>query len=227
MFKSREAFFYYVSECNKNYRSSHDLTYYREIIYLHRKYNNIDLLLNDHSLYSLVYDTLEKWNMNQRGAKLENIDNIKKSILAAKPLLSSLYKHKLESIKSPIDETGEKIIRLLGLVFKGLNIMKTKRRMVGVSKTMHFLLPDLVLPIDGKFTMIYFYGNNKYSDNPDSESKTFKDIFIKSSTIAHNLKLTEKDVDGNNWNTSVPKLIDNAIIGYLTYLYEHGAEKTL
>jgi len=227
MFESRKVFFYFVTYCNENYRSGHDLQYYREIVDMHRKYNNIDKLLNDDSLYPTVHDTLEKWNMNQKGAKLRSSDAMKKSILANKPLLSELYKYKLESIKSPLDETSERIIRLLGLVFKGLDIMESKRRMVGVSKAMHFLLPDLVLPIDGKYTMMYFYGYNKYSDNPESESKTFKDIFIDSFEIARTLKLTEKDVDGIKWNTSIPKLIDNAIIGFFKHVDKHGAKQTI
>lgn len=227
MFRSRKVFFYFVNECNKNYRSGHDLQYYREIIEMHRKYKNYDELLNDDRLYPLIHDTLEKWNMNQKGAKLNTLDVIKESIIKNKPFLSELYKHKLISIKSPMDETSEKIFTTLGLVFKGLDIMESKRRMVGVSKTMHFLLPDLVLPIDGKYSMMWFYGYNKYSDKPELESKTFKDIVIESSKIARTLKLTEEDVDGIAWNTSIPKLIDNAIIGFYKCVDKHGADKTI
>ncbi len=227
MFKSRDEFFYFVKYCNDNYRSGHDLHYYREIIHMHRKYNNLERLLDDDDLYQMIYDTLEKWNMNQQGAKLKSLDEMKESILANKPLLFELYKHRLESIGSPIDETGEKVIRILGLVFKGLSIMKTKRRMVGVSKAMHFLLPDLVLPIDGKYSMTYFYGYNKYADNPESEAMTFKEIFNGSNEIARILKLTDKDIDGIKWNTSIPKLIDNAIIGFFKHVDGHGPEKTM
>jgi hypothetical protein len=95
--------------------------------------------------------------------------------------------------------------------------MESKRRIVGVSKTLHFLIPDLVMPIDGKFTMLYFYGYNKYSDDAEIEFKAFKDIFVSTVEIASRLNLTEKDVDGKGWNTSIPKLIDNVIIGFFTY----------
>ena len=65
------------------------------------------------------------------------------------------------------------------------------------------------------------------SPNPESESKTFKDIFIDSFEIARTLKLTEKDVDGIKWNTSIPKLIDNAIIGFFKHVDKHGEKQTI
>jgi len=227
MFKSRKSFFYFVDECNKNYRSGHDLQYYREIISMHRHYNNLENLLNDERFFNTLYNTLEKWNMNQKGAKLRSIDEIKKSILSSKPLLDELYKCKIEFMSYPIGEIGERIITLLGLVFKNLDIMNSKRRIVGVSKTMHFLLPDLILPIDGKYTMAYFYGYNKYSDNAASEFLTFKNIFINSLKLVKNLNLTSNDVNGAQWNTSIPKLIDNAIIGFFKHVDKYGEEKTL
>jgi hypothetical protein len=105
--------------------------------------------------------------------------------------------------------------------------MKSKRQIVGVSKALHFLLPDLVIPMDGEYTMNCFFGYNKYSDNIETESKIFKDIFTKSHEIVKKLNLCHADVDNNKWNTSVPKLIDNAMIGFLGYLKKHGAEKTI
>jgi hypothetical protein len=47
--------------------------------------------------------------------------------------------------------------------------MESRRRIVGVSKTIHFLLPDLVIPIDGAYTLPYFFGYNKYDTSDESE----------------------------------------------------------
>ena len=109
------------------------------------------------------------------------------------------------------------ILKLLENVFCGLEVMKSKRRIVGVSKTLHFLIPDLIMPIDGKYTMTYFYGYNKYSDKAQAEFKTFKEIFLETHKIMKELNLTQADVDNQDWNTSVPKLIDNAIIGFFKH----------
>jgi hypothetical protein len=103
--------------------------------------------------------------------------------------------------------------------------MKSKRRIVGVSKTLHFLLPHLVMPIDSTYTMLYFYGSNKYHDKAEKEFETFLDIFTKIHRITRQLNLTINDVDGEQWNTSIPKLIDNAIIGFDKYMNSHTVDE--
>ena len=92
--------------------------------------------------------------------------------------------------------------------------MKSKRRIVGVSKALHFLLPDLIMPIDSSYTMPVIYGYNRYSNDREKETKDFIHIFRKTVEIAQRLNLSPSDIDGDGWNTSIPKLIDNAIIGY-------------
>lgn len=212
---NRDRFFFYLSQCNKYYRSGHDLDYYREIIAMQRKAKDFASLLNDMNFCKLIYHTLEKWNMNQRGAKLTSIDNFGKSLLENKSDLVELHERKLHLIN--IERIPDQVIESLRKVFCNLAVMESKRRIVGVSKTLHFLIPDLVMPIDGKFTMLYFYGYNKYSDDAEIEFKTFNDIFVNTIEIKSRLNLTELDVDGKGWNTSIPKLIDNVIIGFFTY----------
>lgn len=224
---SRKVLFYFIEECNKKYRTGDDLNFYREIINLQRKANDLNELINNENFYKKIYDTLEKWNMNQRAAKLTDLDSLQKSIIAYRTDLVELHKYKLYFLQSITDELGHKIIELLSHVFCNLKVMETKRRLVGVSKTLHFLIPDLVMPIDGKYTMRCLYGYNRNAESPEKEFKIFKDIFIKYFQIARKLDLTQNDVDGEKWNTSVPKLIDNACIGFLNYLDDKGAEDTI
>jgi hypothetical protein len=182
---------------------------------MHRNVQDIIKLIRNDDFCRKLYSTLEAWNMDQRGAKLNEFEIVKESIQQHEPYLIHLYKNRLDSIDSLQDEKGQKIIRDLEFVFCHLQIMKSRRRIVGVSKAMHFLLPDLVMPIDSTYTMPYFYGTNKYRDKAEKEFQTFLDIFTKTHRIIKNLKLTNNDVDGEKWNTSVPKLIDNAIIGFV------------
>ena len=207
---SREQFFYYVAVCNDHYRSGHDLELYRKIINLHREAPDLDKLLERDDFIRLVRRTLSAWNMNQRGASLATEEELKKSIERNRPGLTKLYQYKLHQLD---EKAADKAATILELVFAGLKVMRSKRRIVGVSKTLHFLLPDLVVPIDSKYTMEAFYGYNKYSDNPQKETDDFTHIFQKTFQITKKLNLAETDVSGSQWNTSVPKLIDNAIIG--------------
>jgi hypothetical protein len=212
--KSRKIFFYFVEICNQEYRFAHDLEFYREIIAMHKNVQDIVKLIRNDDFCSELYSTLEAWDMNKRGAKLNDFEIVRESIRQHESYLIDLYKNKLDSIHSLEDKHAQKIIGDLEFVFCHLEIMKSKRRIVGVSKAMHFLLPDLVMPIDSTYTMPYFYGSNRYSDKAEKEFRNYLDIFTRTHRITNNLKLTNSDVKGGEWNTSIPKLIDNAIIGF-------------
>lgn len=221
--QSRERFFFYIDKCNEHYRFGHDLSFYREIIDMHRKSNGLDSLLHDKAFYPKVRSTLEKWNMDQRGAKLASLNSLKESILAHRLGLIKLYQYKLHSITE--DRINHETKGLLKEVFSGLKVMESKRRIVGVSKALHFLLPDLVMPIDSRYTMDFFYGYNKYSNDIEVEFGTFMELFMKTKKLVRRLDLTQNDVNNEGWNTSLPKLIDNAIIGFYKYL-ENDFQKT-
>jgi hypothetical protein len=100
MFESREIFFRSVDTCNALYRSGHDLSLYREIIRLHREINDLSILLEKDEFYELIFRTLEAWNMNQRGARLTDIDNFKKSVQSLQKYLLYLYQQPLHLIPS-------------------------------------------------------------------------------------------------------------------------------
>jgi len=78
--KDRDRFFLLVEKCNQYYRSGHDLSKYREIIQMHRDSDALAPLLHDPSFFGLIWNTLDTWNMNQRGARLVSLDVLKKSI---------------------------------------------------------------------------------------------------------------------------------------------------
>ncbi|MBA4376979.1 MAG: hypothetical protein C0401_12525 [Anaerolinea sp.] len=208
--RSRKHFFFFVDKCNKLYRTGHDLFLYRELVAMHRQYNDLEVLLDsDHFLHTL-HGTLEEWDMNKRGARLSEFEVFKNSVLFCKNSLLELYKYKLyDDIYDDMGIMKEFAER----VFCNLQVMDSHRRIVGVSKTLHFLLPDLIMPIDSKYTMTSFYGYNRYSKSAKKEFADFWEIFEKTVEITERLVLCPADVDGELWRLSVPKLIDNAIIG--------------
>jgi hypothetical protein len=101
--------------------------------------------------------------------------------------------------------------------------MASQSKLVGVSKALHFLLPDLVTPVDNKYTLFFF----KKSSGKNKEFNTFEDVFIKTYRITDSLLLKENDFDGKHWNTSIPKLIDNAIIGFYKFTEVNSLETVL
>ena len=106
--KSRKIFFYFVDVCNQEYRFAHDLEFYREIIAMHRNVQDIVKLIRNDDFCRKLYDTLEAWDMDKRGAKLNEYETVKESIQQHEPYLIDLYKNKLDSINSLEDKNAQK-----------------------------------------------------------------------------------------------------------------------
>jgi hypothetical protein len=210
LFCDKVLFFEMVKKCNETYRSGHDLSSYLKIIGAHRSVGNISQLIEDDDFVRTIYETLKLWNMNQQGAVLEAYQTIKESILNCQEYLNELYGVQLNVISS---KELANLKDTMFLLFRDLKIMKSKRRIVGVSKTMHFLLPDLIMPVDGKYTMNGLFGYNKLSKTATAEFDDMFYILKRFHDIACKFELSLNDCSQTGWNTSVPKLIDNAIIG--------------
>jgi len=75
--KSRDIFFYFVDVCNQEYRFAHDLEFYRELITMHRNVKDIVTIIKNDEFCRKLYSTLEAWDMDKRGAKLNEFEIVK------------------------------------------------------------------------------------------------------------------------------------------------------
>lgn len=184
--------------------------FHQRVIKKIRASDNYKELLSKQIFLEYVYATLSTWGMDRMdgGARLVKFGDFRKSILDNKVLLTELSTYKINELD---EENTPQVKEKLSVLFDSLAVMERKKRLVGVSKALHHLLPDLVPPMDGKFTLDFFYGNTNYSEK-DQENKFF-DMFDRFCFIARKMQLTNKDLT-RDWDTSIPKLIDNAIIGF-------------
>lgn len=189
-----------IHEINKRYRKGPDLYFYKRLLALRRETHDITVFLNNDYNLEIIYATLVSWDMNSRGAKLKYFNEFKSNILSCMDSLNAI--NGMRDIKS-IDVLDLQI-QLLG-VYKRLSLMKTKGKLVSNSKFLHFLFPDLFIPMDRKNTLEYFYGNTNESENKFFEITEFSFELIR--------KLSDENVQlDEGWNSTVPKTIDNAII---------------
>lgn len=157
----------------------------------------------------LSYTTLMAWNMNQRGAKLSRYDVFKKSILAQSNTLRSLEKYRIESLKSPEDLKPK--IRSL---FKSLRLVaRGKPKLVTYSKTLHYFLPNLLMPIDRRYTLNFFYNSENFKNDETIQFELYWQIFTEFRKMSESYNF-KKHID-RKWNRNVPKIIDNIIIAYM------------
>jgi len=188
------------------YRQGPELYFYKRVLSEVRK-NKLENLLKNEKFVELLYATLVSWDMNSRGAKMKYFDDFFRNILDNIENFLELSKFKLHLISDDeLEEAKSKLKKL----YSNLVLMKSNGRLVSNSKTMHFILPDLVMPMDKANTLKFFYGNT------DESIKKFLEIFECFWYISKNIDLS-KYLD-NGWNQTIPKVIDNAIIYKMTKL---------
>jgi len=156
----------------------------------------------------LIYVTLSAWNMNSRGAKLQEFNLFKESILNHKEILIELGQEELKNINN------KNVKDALKILFNQLNLVAYgKPKLVTYSKTVHFFLPDLIVPIDRKYTLCYFYGNTYVPQSTEKQFSRFIEIEKEFCKLYKTFDFC-KYID-NSWNLNVPKILDNLIIGYM------------
>lgn len=163
------------------------------------------------------YLCLQAWGMNSQGAELVDFDDFKKSIIESKSVFESLEKSELKNLDNT---TFDKLYAL----FKSLQISTTDAKLVSFSKLVHFFLPNLVAPIDRKFTLNFFFPNNSkqsYFPNGKNQEQKIENQFgvfkriheiYRDFAKSHNL---EQYISSEGWNRNVPKILDNAVIAFM------------
>lgn len=196
-----------IERFNKwGYRKGPDFYFYKEVMNL-VKNNNIKELLKDRNFIEKIYATLTSWDMNSRGAKMKYFDEFYENIISNKEKFIELTNLKLENLT----EKDIKEVKIhLNDLYSKLDLMKTGGRIVSNSKVIHYLLPNLVMPIDRKNTLMFFYGNT----NESKKTYQFLEIFECSWRVVQLLDLGPYLDD--NWNQTIPKIIDNAIIAKMS-----------
>jgi hypothetical protein len=192
----------YLNITLNNYRiNDSGRTLYKEIVqYSGDKYSN--------AYIAKVYEILEAWNMNQQAARLNDPVPFQDTIKSKICVLKDLEAAKLSDISK------SEIMTALKLLFFKLDLVKTNSKLVTFSKTMHFLFPNLIVPIDRKYTLSFFKIHQNNIDTFDKQWEVFEKLETTFSQFSKTVNLSEHIDTKGDWNLNVPKIIDNLIIGY-------------
>ena len=202
LFKKKSTFKKSLNHTSKFYRQ------YDPGLFLYKLLLNFsgEFLCDEH--IELIYTTLIAWNMNSRGAKLCGYNKFRTMLLKKKDLLQELRSKYIEKLSN---EEFVEVLEKIKKLYSSLKISDTKTQLISFSKTIHFLLPNLVMPIDRKYTLSFFY--NKTNVNYKSQYYDYCEI----QKVLHCVSLRYKlsDYLDQNWNLNIPKTFDNAIIGFV------------
>jgi len=163
-----------------------------------------------------VYATLASWGMHRMGkggSKMQNFDIFCKSIAPLRERIARAQKFTLPTMTDHAWNT-------LREIFCGINIMATGTSLVGNSKVMHHMVPNVVPPIDREYTLKYLRGNKNIKNDVDAEWKLMRDIiskfFCPVASDSAFVKIATTWIgqqDRFPWDTSILKVIDNLVIG--------------
>lgn len=164
----------------------------------------------------LVYATLTSWGMHRMGkggAKMKPFEEFVGSVYPLAPQIEQARSLNASAMR-------EQDWQLLHSIFIATDVMATQTKLVGNSKVMAHLIPNVVPPIDREYTLKFLTGNKNIKNNLDAEWKWMREIienlFIPVARDGAFQQLTDQwmtDQTRHPWDTSIFKVIDNLIIG--------------
>jgi hypothetical protein len=163
-----------------------------------------------------IYATLAAWGMHRMGkggSKMLPFEDFQSSVMPLKDLIS-------EATGIKVGEIGDGHWEKIKYLFCHIKVMKSGTSIVGNSKVMAHLLPNIVPPIDREHTLRLLIGNTNIVNNLDREWQLMREVisrFFIPVSVNPEFQVTAKkwiaDQTSFPWDTSVPKIIDNLIIG--------------
>jgi hypothetical protein len=171
----------------------------------------------DFSLHvEYVYATLASWGMHRmgkRGSKMQPFGTFRRSVESLRYRIAEAQQFTPHTMSS-----SEWTV--LNDVFRGIKVMASGTSLVGNSKVMHHMMPNIVPPIDREYRLRYLRGNSNISNDLDLEWAVMKEIianfFIPIACDAEcKLKATKWMASQSEypWDTSLFKVVDNLVIG--------------
>ncbi|AHF80187.1 hypothetical protein [Thermococcus paralvinellae] len=198
-----------------------DLHFYLEVVEQTKcaSPQRIVKLLEDRGFLNILYASLVSWGMHNfrfqnKGPKLKPFEEFSANLRTPKVLksLEELAGHSVEEFMD-VETTVTKLYRCL----EPLDPIRTKTKIVGRSKLLHFLLPNLIMPVDWTHTMVHFH----FGVTPKNEVERFIKVHRVLSEFVRNEECRQKmeelvriDEKIGGWNQTIPKVIDNLIIYY-------------
>jgi hypothetical protein len=163
-----------------------------------------------------VYATLASWGMHRMGKGGSKMQ----SFLTFQRSTEILQDKIVEAQKFNFHEMNEVKWGLLKEIFQKINVMASGTSLVGNSKVMHHMLPNIIPPIDREYTLWFLRGNTTIKNDLDYEWQLMKGIisefFIPVACDTGFQSKAEKWMARKEeypWDTSILKVVDNLVIG--------------
>jgi hypothetical protein len=214
----------YLEKCAERRIFSGPSTYfYAQTIELVRSVNSLAALASAKIFHELVYATLTSWGMHRMGESVTaKLTEFHVFSAALKKIVESVGDLAGRSIVDLSDAEADLITSRLCRVVEKPGITASDAPLVANSKTLHFILPDLVPPMDRSYTGRFFFGPNKGMLLPGTPSENFRYMFSAFHRLGRRHADALKTATGKSYIClGHAKGLDNALIGYVLTHREH------
>lgn len=165
-----------------------------------------------------IYDILRNWGINRAKpiGKEEFTEIIKKTNISE--ILDNLKKFTLNDFNG---NNAKDIIKNLKLLFDEITLTHCSTKLVFFSKAMHLYLPELIIPMDRKYTMSYLEDTYLLSKKDIEKEFDVCVAYHKLMAILFKNYRTELSkfqlVNDTDKKWPITKLLDHAVIGCAIY----------
>ena len=171
--------------------------------------------VRDDSFANSLYATVACWGMHRMGptgAKMVSFEIFQESLIRNGEAIQNLGSLNIQQLhESKVDD----IVGDLWQLIKGdagIRVSTTNSPLVAASKVLHHLIPSLMPPIDRTYTAEFFVWKNRMQDCPE---EMFRDVFPRLVSLAKTIEVPAQRHLGAGFNTSLTKIMDNAIVGFI------------
>ena len=203
----------------QNYQEYYDVfieaaTFSGPSVYFHNKALSLRDGDDTERFLESVYSVLVSWGMHRmgsRGAKMIHFNDFYDSV-------DSIWGNIEEAKTFNHESMTENDWKLVQKIYESIQIMEGKTHIVGKSKVMAHLLPNIIAPVDRQYTLDYLHRNKGIKiDYQWGLMKSIMTNFYHPIDEDDGFQRFANELVGKNngigWNTSRLKIIDNLVIG--------------
>ena len=193
-----------------------------------------EFLSNRHLEY--VYATLACWGMHRMGdtkCKMVDFASFVQSVEACRDQLTMMRgRHLVSSDPQTLNRLLEGPIKTS---FETLTVSVSEAKLVGNSKALHHIVPELIPVVDRQHTLRFFYRHQKdfkridprgkitwgtvpFPKSVDEQYAVFRQMSVEARKILRTKRvraLRALDEPNAPFNTSLPKVADNLVIAFV------------
>lgn len=179
---------------------------HRATIDRRRELGSAGAAIEDDRFTSLLHETLQLWGIGRRASRLAPLDAFRERLAAVASHVVAL-----DGLDIGTDELDtDSVTTRLDHLIREVGVVDNQSVIVAGTKTLHHLLPDLVPPMDRRWTGAFF---GWWPIDPQArQTAIFTQAYQAFIDIA--LSTSPARLVGAGWRTSTTKVLDNAVVAY-------------